>query len=85
MRAEFEDVYPLLPGMHVRVDGAIAGSVGEIEITDEGTALVTMELFEGTDAAARRRDRRDPPAGHHRRQLRRARARATTPSRSATR
>ena len=24
-KAEFEDVYPLLPGMHVRVDGAIAG------------------------------------------------------------
>ena len=34
--------------MHVRVDGAIAGSVGEIEITDEGTALVSMELYEGT-------------------------------------
>jgi virulence factor Mce-like protein len=48
VRAEFDDVYPLLPGMHVRVDGGIAGSVGEIEITDEGTALVSMELFDGT-------------------------------------
>ncbi len=47
-RAEFDDVYPLLPGMHVRIDGAIAGSVGDIEITDRGTALVAMELNEGT-------------------------------------
>jgi virulence factor Mce-like protein len=50
-KAEFDDVYPLLPGMHVRVDGAIAGSVGEIEITDRGTALVSLELFEGTSPA----------------------------------
>ncbi len=49
VRAEFDDVYPLLPGMHVRVDGAIAGSVGKIEISDEGTAVVSMELFEGTE------------------------------------
>ncbi len=48
VKAEFDDVYPLLPGMHVRVDGAIAGSVGDIEITDQGTALVSLELFEGT-------------------------------------
>jgi phospholipid/cholesterol/gamma-HCH transport system substrate-binding protein len=48
VKAEFADVYPLLPGMHVRVDGAIAGSVGDIDITDQGTALVTLELFEGT-------------------------------------
>jgi phospholipid/cholesterol/gamma-HCH transport system substrate-binding protein len=48
VQAEFDDVYPLLPGMHVRVDGAIAGSVGDIEITDQGTALVSLELFEGT-------------------------------------
>ena len=39
VRAEFDDVYPLLPGMHVRIDGAIAGSVGDIQITDHGTAL----------------------------------------------
>lgn len=48
VRAEFEDVYPLLPGMHVRIDGAIAGSVGDIEVTGQGTALVSMELTEGT-------------------------------------
>jgi virulence factor Mce-like protein len=48
VNAEFDDVYPLLPGMHVRVDGAIAGSVGAIEVTDRGTALVTLQLNEGT-------------------------------------
>jgi FAD/FMN-containing dehydrogenase len=32
----------------VLLAGAIAGSVGDIEITDEGTALVSLELFEGT-------------------------------------
>jgi virulence factor Mce-like protein len=46
--AEFDDVYPLLPGMYVRVDGAIAGTVGDIEISDAGTAMVDLELFEGT-------------------------------------
>ncbi len=46
--AEFDDVYPLLPGMHVRVDGAIAGSVGEIEVADTGRVLVRMNLNEGT-------------------------------------
>jgi phospholipid/cholesterol/gamma-HCH transport system substrate-binding protein len=48
VQAEFDDVYPLLPGMHVRVDGAIAGSVGSIDVTDRGTALVTLQLNEGT-------------------------------------
>jgi phospholipid/cholesterol/gamma-HCH transport system substrate-binding protein len=48
VKAEFDDVYPLLPGMHVRIDGAIAGSVGDIDISDHGTALVSLELFEGT-------------------------------------
>ena len=48
VKAEFDDVYPLLPGMHVRVDGAIAGSVGEIEVTDDGQAQVTMNLHDGT-------------------------------------
>lgn len=46
--AEFDDVYPLLPGMHVRVDGAIAGEVAAIEVADDGNAIVTMDLFEGT-------------------------------------
>jgi phospholipid/cholesterol/gamma-HCH transport system substrate-binding protein len=49
VEAEFQDAYPLLEGMHVREYGAIAGSVAEIEVTDEGTALVTMQLNEGTD------------------------------------
>ena len=48
VKAEFDDVYPLLPGMHVRVDGAIAGSVGEIEVSDDGQAVVTMNLHDGT-------------------------------------
>jgi virulence factor Mce-like protein len=48
VRAEFDDVYPLLPGMHVRVDGAIAGEVASIEVADDGEAIVSMDLFEGT-------------------------------------
>jgi virulence factor Mce-like protein len=48
VRAEFDDVYPLLPGMHVRVDGAIAGQVESIEVADDGEAIVTMDLFDGT-------------------------------------
>jgi virulence factor Mce-like protein len=48
VRAEFDDVYPLLPGMHVRVDGAIAGEVASIEVADDGEAIVTMDLSEGT-------------------------------------
>jgi virulence factor Mce-like protein len=48
VRAEFDDVYPLLPGMHVRVDGAIAGQVNSINVADDGEAIVTMRLFDGT-------------------------------------
>jgi virulence factor Mce-like protein len=48
VKAEFDDVYPLLPGMNVRVDGAIAGTVGDIELTDRGTAMVTLQLSQGT-------------------------------------
>ena len=84
VRAEFDDVYPLLPGMHVRVDGAIAGSVGEIVITDQGTALVSLELFEGTAHRAPTRPPRSAsrtsPATATWRSIR-----ATIPSRSATR
>ena len=32
MRAEFENAYPLLEGMNVRVAGAIAGSVSDVEL-----------------------------------------------------
>jgi virulence factor Mce-like protein len=48
VKAEFEDTFPLLPGMHVRVFGAVAGSVDDVELTEEGTAVVTMQLNEGT-------------------------------------
>ena len=36
VNAEFEDAFPILAGMNVRVSGAIAGSVREVELTDEG-------------------------------------------------
>ena len=57
VNAEFEDAFPILAGMNVRVSGAIAGSVREVELTDEGTAMVTLSLNPGTtppkeDAAA---------------------------------
>jgi virulence factor Mce-like protein len=48
VNAVFEDAYPLLEGMHVRVDGAVAGTVKEIELGDDGNAHITMQLFEGT-------------------------------------
>ena len=47
--AEFEDAFPLLPGMNVRVSGAVAGTVKSVELTDQGTAMVSMVLFEGTE------------------------------------
>ncbi len=48
VRAEFQDVYPLLTGMNVREWGAPAGTVSEIDLTDDGTVMVTMQLNEGT-------------------------------------
>jgi virulence factor Mce-like protein len=42
--AEFRNSFPLLEGMHVRVEGAIAGSVGPIEVADDGLARVTLLL-----------------------------------------
>ena len=44
--AEFQDAFPILEGMYVRVDGAIAGSVGPVEVTDNGLAEVTLILDE---------------------------------------
>ncbi len=44
--AEFQDAFPILEGMYVRVDGAIAGSVGPVEVTDDGLAEVTLILDE---------------------------------------
>ena len=42
--AQFEDAFPLVEGMNVRVEGAIAGSVGPIEVNDQGFAEVTLLL-----------------------------------------
>jgi phospholipid/cholesterol/gamma-HCH transport system substrate-binding protein len=48
VEAEFQDAFPILAGMNVRVNGAVAGSVRDVEVTDEGTAMVTLKLNEGT-------------------------------------
>ena len=48
--AEFDDAFPLIEGMYVRVDGAIAGSVGPIEVNDSGNAEVTLLLDESIAA-----------------------------------
>lgn len=49
IQAEFENAAPLLEGMDVRMGGGIAGSVATIELTDRGTALVTLVLNDGVD------------------------------------
>ncbi len=48
VKAEFNDVYPLLTGMDVREWGAPAGTVSGIDLTDNGTVMVTMVLNAGT-------------------------------------
>ncbi len=48
VRAEFQDVYPLLTGMNVREWGAPAGTVSSIDLTERGTVMVTMDLNAGT-------------------------------------
>ncbi len=48
VKAEFEDAFPILAGMNVRMSGAVAGSVREVELTEAGTAMVTLSLNEGT-------------------------------------
>ena len=47
--AEFQDAFPILEGMYVRVDGSIAGSVGPVEVTDDGLAKVTLILDEAIE------------------------------------
>jgi ABC-type transporter Mla subunit MlaD len=47
--AEFQDAFPLLEGMYVRVDGSIAGSVGDVEVNDKGLAEVTLVLDEAIE------------------------------------
>ena len=56
--AEFDDAFPLIEGMYVRVDGAIAGSVGPIEVNDQGNAEVTLLLDESIEEPMARRPRR---------------------------
>jgi phospholipid/cholesterol/gamma-HCH transport system substrate-binding protein len=51
VKAEFDSAFPLVEGMHVRVDGAIAGSVGEIEVNDRGNAVVNLVLTESIEPA----------------------------------
>jgi virulence factor Mce-like protein len=46
-QAEFQDARGLVEGNDVRVDGAPAGTVEDMKLTDHGTALVTMQLDEG--------------------------------------
>ncbi|HYI36832.1 MAG TPA: MlaD family protein [Thermoleophilaceae bacterium] len=45
--AQFEDAFPLIEGMNVRVGGAVAGSVGRINVSDDGLAEVMLVLDEG--------------------------------------
>jgi phospholipid/cholesterol/gamma-HCH transport system substrate-binding protein len=47
VKAEFSNARGLVKGNDVRVNGAPAGTVKEIELTDRGTALVTLELHDG--------------------------------------
>ncbi len=44
MTAEFDNAFPLIEGMYVRVDGAIAGTVGKITVNDRGNADVVLRL-----------------------------------------
>src|SRR4051794_1671544 len=46
-QAEFQDARGLVEGNDVRVDGAPAGTVEHMQLTDQGTALVTMKLDDG--------------------------------------
>lgn len=49
-QAEFADAWPLVPGMDVRVSGAVVGAVRGVQLTDHGTALVTFQLRPGVPA-----------------------------------
>jgi virulence factor Mce-like protein len=48
--AEFTNAWPLVPGMDVRVSGAVVGSVRNVELTDHGTARVVFQLRPGVPA-----------------------------------
>jgi phospholipid/cholesterol/gamma-HCH transport system substrate-binding protein len=49
-QAEFKNAWPLVPGMDVRVSGAVVGSVRGVELTNHGSALVTFQLRPGVPA-----------------------------------
>ncbi len=49
VRAEFTSASGLLEGNEVRVQGAPAGSVERIELTERDTALVTLRLHDGVE------------------------------------
>jgi len=49
--AEFSNARGVLPNNDVRIDGAVAGSVRKLELTDRGTALVTLDLHDGLPQA----------------------------------
>lgn len=53
VRAEFSSARGLLEGNEVRVQGAPAGSVERIELTERNTALVTLTLEEGVPSVRR--------------------------------
>lgn len=53
VKAEFRNVRGLLKNNEVRVNGAPAGKVTNVELTDRGTAMVTMALEEGIPAPRR--------------------------------
>lgn len=44
VKVEFRNAWPLVPGMTVRVSGAVAGTVESVDLTDEGTADVGLRL-----------------------------------------
>jgi virulence factor Mce-like protein len=47
VRAEFQDVDQLVKGHDVRIHGTKVGSVAKTALTDHGTVLVTMALYDG--------------------------------------
>lgn len=53
VRAEFQDVMGIRKGFWVRVDGARVGDVTDVDVTRHDTAIVTMELDEGTPRPGR--------------------------------
>ncbi|MBJ7330366.1 MAG: MCE family protein [Solirubrobacteraceae bacterium] len=44
VKAEFKNAWPLVPGMTIRVNGAVGGTVESVKLTDQGTAAVGLRL-----------------------------------------